>query len=202
MLALGISLNMMCTGHVHNSESVNAVDICGIFSWGNDTIGCKYEATVERFKLINLFPPCVAVVAGEVGIFLKERIVLTGEHFRVSINVNSSSCCLLEELFKVTEVVTRDENAWILSNPDIYLGNFGITISAGICLVKQCHGFDTTFTHVEDNFHEFVNRDVGAAHLFKHLLYVGIHVIILVVQIGGVAGVGCSTFCSVNSQLF
>ena len=110
----GICLNMCRTRHIYYSESIDAIHICGLGAWRHDAVGSKDEASVECLELVDLLPPSIAIVAGKMRIFLEERVVLSGKHFRVGVDIHSRSGCLFEEFLKVSEVMAGDENTRIL----------------------------------------------------------------------------------------
>ncbi|MNS58060.1 hypothetical protein D3C72_909660 [compost metagenome] len=106
----------------------------------NDTVGRHQDRAVKGFKFAILLPPGIAVIAYEMLIFLKCRIIVGRQHFAVRIHVYAGSFRLLEQLFHILQVVAADKNARPVSNPDIYLRNFRISVSRGVRIVKHRHG--------------------------------------------------------------
>ena len=47
----------------------------------DDTVGGHENGAIEGIKLLLLLPPCITVVAKEIGVFLKSRIVMGRQHF-------------------------------------------------------------------------------------------------------------------------
>ncbi len=82
----------MCAGHSDDTGRVDAVHVGGFRTRGHDAVGGEEEHAVECLELVNLPPPCVAVVTCKVGEFLEERIALGREHLRVGVDVNPFAC--------------------------------------------------------------------------------------------------------------
>ena len=105
MMSCGVSLDMVRAGQTDDTESIDTVEIRAVLARRHDTVGCEQEATVECLELIDLFPPCVAVISGKMRILLEEWIVLTGEHFGVGIDIDTGSCGLFEQFMEVVQVM-------------------------------------------------------------------------------------------------
>ena len=105
MSSLRVRFNMSCSGHIDHSQSIDTIHVGRILTWGHYAVGCKDEATVERLELINLLPPRIPIVTGEMRIFSEERIILTRQHLRMGIDIHSGSCRLLQKFLQVVKVM-------------------------------------------------------------------------------------------------
>ena len=202
MVAFGVSIDMVGAGHIHYTESIDTVGVSGILAWRHDTVGSKYEAAVECLEFIHLFPPCVAIVSGEMRIFLEEWIILSGEHLGVCIYIHSCSGGLFEEFLKVVEVMPGYEDTGVIAYAYIHLCDLGVAISSGVRAVKESHSFHAALAHIEHKLHELIDSDILAAHLFEHFLYICVDIVILIFEVGGMAGISSRTLGTIYSQLF
>jgi len=193
---------MMCSGHTYNTCSIDAVEIRAVFAWRHNAIGSEKEYTVEFFKLIGLFPPCVAIVARKMRVFLECRIILTRKHLGMGIDIDAFPSCLLKQFFKVFEVVSADKDARIVADTYIDLSYFGITVGSGIRAVKEFHRLHSSFADIQHERKQFIDTDIPTGCLGQCILDYGIHIVILITEIGGMAGVCCHTFTTINGKLF
>lgn len=201
-IAIPSLLYMMCSGHTYNTCSIDAVEIRAVFAWRHNAIGSEKEYTVEFFKLIGLFPPCVAIVARKMRVFLECRIILTRKHLGMGIDIDAFPSCLLKQFFKVFEVVSADKDARIVADTYIDLSYFGITVGSGIRAVKEFHRLHSSFADIQHERKQFIDTDIPTGCLGQCILDYGIHILILITEIGGMAGVCCHTFTTINGKLF
>ena len=62
----------------------------------HDAVGGKQDRAVERTEFLRLFPPGVTVITRKVGILLKRRVIMGGEHFAVRIHIHAGALRLLQ----------------------------------------------------------------------------------------------------------
>ena len=53
------------------------------------------DRAIETFKLFFLLPPCISIVAGKMIVFLKKRIIMTGKHLGMRIDIYTRTLSLL-----------------------------------------------------------------------------------------------------------
>ena len=95
---------MYCSGPLDKStcEDPCHVTLPGLL----DAVGRHKDRTGEFVEFLLLILPCSAVVANEMGVFLKFRISIAGKHLTVRIDVDTLALCLLQQLFKIAKVVS------------------------------------------------------------------------------------------------
>ena len=67
---------------------------------------------------------------------------------------------VLEQFFKILQIMSADENTRIFAHPDIDFGDFGIAVGGRIGFVEQCHGFDSAFANVQNQRRKRVCIDI------------------------------------------
>ena len=93
--------NMVCARHTYNTGSVDSIHVCCLGSRRHYTIGCKQEHTIKCLEFINLLPPRIAIITGEMRIFLEKRIALRRKHLGMGIDIHTLSSRLFKQLFKI-----------------------------------------------------------------------------------------------------
>ena len=68
------------------------------------------------------------------------------QHLRMGIHIHTGTLGLLQEHFKISQVMTRNENTWIFVDTKFYLADSRISVSLCICLVQKSHSFYTVFS--------------------------------------------------------
>ena len=68
---------------------------------------------MEGLKFLLLVPPGVSVIAGEMGILFKSRIVMGRKHLGMGIYVHAGAFGLLQEHFQIPQVVAGDQDTGI-----------------------------------------------------------------------------------------
>ena len=94
-------------------------------------------------------PPSVAIVTNKVFVFLELRIVISGKHLAVCIDIDSGSLGLLKKHLHIFEVVPADKNTGTSAYSNINFGGLGMPIGLGIGLVEECHHFNSECTRLE-----------------------------------------------------
>jgi len=99
------------------------------------TVGGQENRAIEGIKFFVLFVPSISVVADKIVILLKGRIVVGRKHFPVCINIHPGPFRLDEQLFEVLQIMATDQDGRVVSNPDIYFGEFWVTVGCGVSLI-------------------------------------------------------------------
>ena len=200
-LSVGADIDMMRARHADYARRIHTVEIRTVFARRHDTVRSEQEHTVELLKLVGLLPPGVAVVAGEVWIFLERGIILSREHFRVGVDVDTLVLALFEQLFEVFEIVAADEDTGTVAHAYVHFGDFRVAVASGIGFVEKRHSAYAAVSHVKHELCEFVGSQIMACRLGHRMLDYGIDIIVLVAEIGGMPGIGGHTFAAVYGQL-
>ncbi|MPM50036.1 hypothetical protein SDC9_96770 [bioreactor metagenome] len=167
---------------------------------GNNTVGGHQDRTIEGFELLLLHPPRVAVVAVEVWILLESRIVVGGKHLGVCVYIDSGSLCLLKQHLQISEVVTADQDAGVLADSKLDLGDLGMTVGAGIGGIEQRHACNTPFTGLKGKGHQLIDA-LDFKQVRKSLLDESIQFFVLIDQVVGMLGVCTNALQTVGDQL-
>ena len=67
----------------------------------HNAVGGHQNRTVKRREFLFLLPPRVAVISDKVRIFLKRRIVMRGQHFRVRVYIHARAFRLLQQHLQI-----------------------------------------------------------------------------------------------------
>ncbi len=113
--------------------------------WRHETVGGHQDRTVKPFEFLFLFPPCIAVIADEIGVFFESRIGIGRQHFGMGVNIYACALGLLQQHLQIPQVMTGNQNAGAGVHTDIDFCHFRIAIGSGVGLVQQCHAFQTVF---------------------------------------------------------
>ena len=146
LMSFLVCCNMLAAGISGRISGKHAFFISGIGQRGNDAVGCEQDRTIERGKLLPLFPPGISIVSCKMCIFFKCRIVMCRKHFTVSIYVHATVFGLFQQFFQIMQVMSAYQNTGAGTCSYIYMGNFRITIPGSICLVEQSHCSNAYFT--------------------------------------------------------
>ncbi len=179
----------------------HAVAVVGCGCGGHDAVGGEHDGTVEGGKFLLLLPPGVAVVAHQVFVFFQARIVVCGQHLAVGVDVDTGALGLLEQVFDVLEVVTRDEDAGVLAHAYVYPCDFGVAIGLGVGLVEQGHHVDAVFSRLEHGVEQLLHGGVGIGDGCKSLVHEGDDLVAHLAQAGCVLIVGCHALEAQHSEL-
>jgi len=68
------------------------------------------------------------------------------EHFSVGVDIYACSLGLDEQFLQVFQVMTADQNGWIISNSYVYFSKFWVSVSCGIGLIQKSHNIHTVFS--------------------------------------------------------
>ena len=126
----------------------------------HQAVGGHENGTVERFELLVLFPPGVAVISHEVIVFFKGGIIVCRKHFAVGIYVHPGAFGLFEKILHIPKVMAADENARIVPNADIHLGDFRIAVGRGVGLVQKRHGLYGFLSCLEHQSRHGIHRKI------------------------------------------
>ncbi len=167
----------------------------------HDAVGCHQDRTIEGRKLLLLLPPCIAVVAREIRIFLECRIVVRGKHLGMSVNIDSGSLCLLEQHLEIPQIMAGNQNARILADADIHAGNLRISVGFCVGLVEQCHSFDAVFSGLKGKSNQIVHGQRIIQGFCKSLLDEGVDLLIVLKKRVCMLGISGETLEPVGDQL-
>src|SRR6185436_16111359 len=99
---------------------------------GYEAVRGQEDHAVEGVKFDVLPVPRVAVVAHEVVVLLEARVVVGREHLAVRVDVHAGSLGLYQQLFKVLQIMTADENGGVFSHSNVYCGDLRVTVGGGV----------------------------------------------------------------------
>ena len=167
----------------------------------NQAVRGHENRAVEGLELFLLLPPSVAVVARKVRVLLEERIVVRREHLGVRVDIDAGALGLVKQHLEILQVVTRNQDARILADADVDLGDLRIAVSAGVCAVEERHAFDTVLTGLQGQCDEIVDRKAVVEGLRERLLQEAIHLFVLTEQCVCVLRVSRETLESVGDEL-
>ncbi len=123
---------------------------------GNNAVGGHQNRSVEGLELGCLLPPCIAIVAGEVVILLEERIVVSGQHLGVGVDIHTGSLRLLQQHLQILQVMAGDQDAGVCSDADVYLRDLGVAIGLGVCLVEEGHALHAVLAGLQGKGSEVI----------------------------------------------
>ena len=125
---------------------------------------------------------------------------MRGQHLTVGINVNACPCRLLQEHFKIAQVVAGNQNARILPHAEIDFRNFGIAVSLGIRRVEKRHRVDAPFARFQRQRGQRVRAEGIVKELRQRFLREGVDVRVLLAQRVRVLHVRGKSLQSVSNQ--
>ena len=166
----------------------------------NDAVGGHQDGAVEAFEFFLLFPPGVPIVAGEVLVFLEERIVMSRQHFGMGVYIHASALGLIQQHFQVFQVVTGDQDARVLAHADVHSGNFRVAVSRGVGFVQQSHALYAVFTGFQSQGNQVVHGFGIIQGSSQSALDESIHFFVVLGQYVGMFAVGRQTFQAVGDQ--
>ena len=77
----------------------------------------------------------------------------------------------------------------------------GLPYDFGVGFVKERHHFHPAVTYGEHQRQKLIDADVGPGGLGHGVLYHGVYFRVLVVEIGGMSGIGCHPLATVHGKL-
>ena len=135
--------NMFPTGESGRVGGVDTVSVVGSFKRRHDTVGCEQDRSVEILKLFPLFPPGVAVVTYKMFVFFECWIVVGRQHLAMCVDIDPGPFGLGKQFFHVFQVVSADQDGWIVAYADVDVRYFRVAVAAGVGFIEQCHSFDS-----------------------------------------------------------
>ena len=127
---------------------------------GQQAVGGHQDGPVEFLEFTFLLIPRTPVVSRKMIMLLERRIVMSRQHFAVRIHINSRVLGLLKQLLQILQVMTGNQDARLVSNPQIYLGNLRMTISPGIGTVQKRHYLDGGFPGIKHLANHFIHTQL------------------------------------------
>ena len=90
-------------GPAHQATGINIakIRILGLL----DAVGGHDNGSRELGKFLCLVLPGSPIMTMEMGIFFQFRVTMTGQHLAMGINVNTLAGALLQDLFKVFQIM-------------------------------------------------------------------------------------------------
>ena len=95
---------------------------------------------------------------------------MTGQHLTVGVDINALAFSLLEEQFQIMEVMTSNQNTFILAMTQRYRGRNRITVSAGIACIQQLHSPQIDLSRFHGNRNTVRNGQAFSQHARHDLL--------------------------------
>ena len=176
--------------------------ISRIFQWRHDTVGGEHNRAIECRKLFALLPPGISIVSYKMLVFLESRIIMSRKHFAMRIHVNSRTFSLAQKLLQVVQVVSADQDTWILPYSDVYLRQFRMPVASGVGTVQQSHYLYSVLSSLKYQSHEFVCSHCLCGNTRQSRLHKGMNGLVGKSQTHGMFVVSCHSLQSVHQQFF
>jgi hypothetical protein len=103
LAAFAVCSYMLDAGKRHDRGRVYTVGIVGLR--GHQAVCCEQNRRRDISELLLLALPCGPEIALQLRMFLQFRISVSGQHFAMSVYIYALSVCLLQEHFKVAQVM-------------------------------------------------------------------------------------------------
>ena len=129
-----IPCNMLTAGITCRTCGVHAVLVAVL--WRDDAVCCHQDRTAEGFEFLFLLPPCVAVVAKEMVIFLEGGIIMGRQHFGMGIDIHATVLTLFQQHFQITQVVTGNQNTGACANTNVDFSDLRVAVRGSVCSVQ------------------------------------------------------------------
>ncbi len=123
------------------------------------------------------------------------------QHLRMRIHIHTCTLGLFQQLFQILQIMTRNQNARICSDPDINRSDFRISVGACISLVQQSHTLDTILTSFQCQCRQGIHVHVVIQQLGQIFLQKGINFFILITKGIGMFHIGSQTLETIGNQL-
>ena len=101
------------------------------------------------------------------------------QHFTMSINIHTLTVRLLEQLFKIFQIMSAYQNPRAFTYSDINFRNFRISIRRGIRLIKKSHSLHPALSDIQHQRNKLLGRNIRARYFCKGIFYHRIYVMIL-----------------------
>ena len=101
----GSVCNMPGPGIIDNTGRKQSGQISIFLLDGNQAVGGQKNGAVKCFKILILVPPRRTIIAHEMTVFLKRRVIVGGQHFTMRVYIHTASFRLLEQLVHVFQIV-------------------------------------------------------------------------------------------------
>jgi len=172
----------------------------GILDW-HQTVGRVENGRWYTVKFLLLILPCGTKVSLKVRVSLKLGICMGGQHFTVSINVDSLVLCLFQKQIKIMQVMACDDDKWPLLNGH---GNLcGLRCPVGFCVgfIQHGHTLQIDIASIHDQRQQRVHI-LFTANGAQRSQEKSVDILIVIPQYIGVIGVGCHTAQTKQDQRF
>ncbi len=157
---------------------------------GHDAVGGKKDRTAEGDKLLQLLPPGVAVVAGKVIVLFERRVVVSGKHLAVGIDIDAAAPGLLQQLLQIDQVVAGDQDRRVFSDADVHRSALWVAESGAMGPVQKGHHLHAVLAGFQGQRHQLVNRERAVQGCGQRLVDKVIYLQILLANILGMLGIG------------
>ena len=147
-----------------------------------------------------LFPPGVAIVAGKVGVFLEERIVVGRQHFRVGVYIHAGALGLIQQHFQVLQVMAGNQDTRVIAYADIHGGDFRIAVSTGVGTIQQGHALYAVFTGFQGQGNQIIHGQAVIQGSGQGALQESIYFGVILYQVVGMFAVGRQTFQTIGNH--
>ena len=125
---------------------------------------------------------------------------MSGKHLGMGINIHTSSLCLLQQHFQISQVVTGNQNTGIFSNANVYLCDLGISIGFRVGLVQQSHTGYTMFSGFHCQGDQVLHVEIIIQCSSQRLLKESVHLTVILQQHICVLGVCRQSLQTVGDQ--
>ena len=102
----------------------------------HDAVGGEENRATERFKLGQLLPPGIAVVAHEVVVLFECGICVRGQHLAMGVDIHTRAARLLQQLLQIDKIVSGDEDCGVVAHADVDPGDLGRAVARGVRRVQ------------------------------------------------------------------
>ena len=85
--------------------------------------------------------------------------------------VDTGTFSLLQKFFKIFQVMSTDKDTRIVSNTNVYFGDFRISVMAGIGSIELGHSLHTMVTRSECEGYQFVHSNIFAGQFSQSILH-------------------------------
>ncbi len=151
---------MLRAGVADNTRGEKPVEVRIFLLHRDQAVGGEEDGPVEGLELLVLMPPGTAVVSHKMAVFLEGGVVVGRQHFTVGVHIHTGTLGLLEELLHILEVMAGDEDSGVIPDTQIYFGDLGVAIGAGVGLVKKSHGGNSVCACLHNHSNHIIHGEV------------------------------------------
>ena len=98
---------------------------------------------------------------------------------------------LAQKLFQVVQVVSADQDTWILPYSDVYLRQFRMSVASGVGTVQQSHYLHSVLSGLEYQSHQFIRSHCLCGNTRQSRLHKGMNGLVGKSQTHGMFVVSC-----------